>query len=181
MNRMYVLLAALAAIIVILAVALAYMIGRRSSEAAILPANSASVVSAPTVITASEGPAAAAPPAASDPNSDAELANWIIGAWASSTCDTDNGEEFARRGRYYGYESEGRWHIENGNLIVTVTHAQQDPNAGLGEGQITPVANPRPVARPITRNGPNSMGLIVDGRRSSMIRCRTASRSPRDG
>jgi hypothetical protein len=64
--------------------------------------------------------------------SDGLISAALAGAWASSDerpsdnpaerlCETDNFIHFERDGSYADYGERGRWHIENGVLILSAT------------------------------------------------------------
>ena len=176
MNRLHMLLGVMVAIIVALALAVAYLIGRQSSGPA-TPMNSATNAPALQGAVATNQTAAPSRPAQIDPTSDAELSRWIVGSWSSaeSNCETDVIEGYAAGGTFYGYEAEGRWRIRGGQLSVTITRAQQDPNLGLAEGELTPVRRPRPELSTVSREGPNRMTLTRGNHRQRMVRCPGAS------
>jgi hypothetical protein len=171
----------LACLVVVLAIALAFVLGRssveRDQQAAAEPAKSDEPRSPAAPVAEPLTNKAASPPPArpGEPDADAGFRRLIVGYWANGNCDTDNGERFVAGGRYEAYEAHGRWRIEGGRLLVTVTHAQQDPNAGLGEGEITRIARPRTVQSEIISIAPERMVLITGGDRYSLIRCRNPS------
>lgn len=114
----------------------------------------------------------AAAPAPVD--SDGELSRWIVGGWASvsSGCETDGGDFLSADGRYGDYGREGRWRIENGNLVVTITHVADEYD---DLGPMRRLDQPRTDATPITREGPDRMTRVVDGGPVRMMRCPSAN------
>lgn len=169
MDRTRALLIGMAAAIVILAVALAFLLGRQSAAPEAGPTNrAASATAQPT----SNNVIASAQPA--DP--DDALSRWIAGGWAeaSTNCQTDTGDYYDPSGRYGASGREGIWRIENGQLVVTVTHeAVGDPMAHEYIG----LPNPETTRQRITRESQDRMVQVVDGRPVRMMRCPLAHHS----
>lgn len=175
MDRTRALIAALAGVIVILVVALAFVLGRQSAAP---PAKTASANQLAAALTGPETPANRAAPVGpvtpGDP--DDALSRWLAGGWAeeSTNCQTDTGDFYDPSGRYGASGREGLWRIENGELVVTVTHESVgDPLAEEYVG----LPNPEPVRSRITRESQDRMIQIVDGRPVRMMRCPAAHHS----
>jgi hypothetical protein len=114
------------------------------------------------------------PPAGGD--SDDALSRWIAGGWAEveTNCETDTGVWYDPSGRYAVTGAEGIWRIENGVLVVTVTHeAVGDSEAEEFVG----LPNPRTERMRVTREGQDRMTLMIDGRPVRMMRCPLAHHS----
>ena len=159
-------------VIVILAVVLAFVLGRQSASPAIeaAPANTIS----PGAPAAPANRTAAAPAPAGD--TDDALSRWLAGGWAeaSTNCLTDTGDFYDPSGRYGTSGREGIWRIENGMLVVTITHeAVGDPLANEYIG----LPNPEIIRSGITRQGQEYMVQSIDGRSVRMRRCPQAHHS----
>ena len=171
-NRTQILLGGMAAVIVILALILAFVLGRQSAGpvAGSLPANNLAAA-APSAPSRGTIPA---PVARGDP--DDALSRWIAGGWAeeSTNCQTDTGDYYDPSGRYGASGREGLWRIENGELVVTVSHeAVGDPLAG----EMIGLPNPETSRYRITRESQDRMIQVVDGRPVRMMRCPLAHHS----
>lgn len=143
------LIAGMAGVIVLLVVAVAFLLGRQSATPAAAPANK--VAAAPPAPGATANQAATAAPARAGDADDA-LARWLAGGWAeaSTNCLTDTGDFYDPSGRYATSGREGLWRIENGVLVVTVSHeAVGDPMASEFIG----LPNPEITRSRITREG----------------------------
>lgn len=169
MDRTRALLVGMAAAIVILAVALAFLLGRQSAAPEAGPANRAAT--APAQPPASNAIALVQP---ADP--DDALSRWLAGGWAeaSTNCQTDTGDYYDPSGRYGASGREGIWRVENGVLVVTVTHeAVGDPMAHEFIG----LPNPETTRSRITRENQDRMVQVVGGRPVRMMRCPLAHHS----
>lgn len=165
-RKLLALLGVMAGLIVILAVVLAYVLGRQSSPS---PTNN---------LVASAPPKAKAPPAAPAPAGDPDdaLSRWIAGGWAeeATNCQSDTGDYYDPSGRYGRSGAEGLWRIENGQLVVTITHeAVGDPMAHEFIG----LPNPETTRIRITRESQDRMVQVVEGRAVRMMRCPLAHHS----
>lgn len=172
-RKLLVMLGLLAGLSVILAVVLAFVLGRQSASPGDPPApvNKAATTPPPA---REAGNQATAVPAPGD--RDDALARWLAGGWAeaSTNCLTDTGDFYDPSGRYGRAGAEGLWRIENGLLIVTVTHeAVGDPMAHEYIG----LPNPEVTSSRITRESQDYMTQIVDGRPVRMRRCPMAHHS----
>ena len=166
------LIAGMAGVIVILVVVVAFMLGRNSATPAAAPNNK--VAAAPATPVAPTNQSTAAPTPAGD--ADDALARWLAGGWAeaSTNCLTDTGDFYDPSGRYGRSGAEGLWRIENGTLIVTITHeAVGDPMASEYIG----LPNPEISRFRITREGQEYMIQESDGSRVRMRRCPMAHHS----
>ena len=168
--------AAIAGVIVILVVVLAFVLGRQSAA----PGPATPPGSVNKMAEALVGPAPAtnqvAPARAATGDPDDALSRWLAGGWAevSTNCETDTGVWYDPSGRYGAAEAEGIWRIENGELIVTVTHeAVGDPEAAEYLG----LPNPRAEHMRLTRESQDRMTLVIDGRPVRMMRCPLAHHS----
>lgn len=175
MNRSVV---AVAAVTFILIVVLAFLLGRQSAAPAPVPAPKSGSVNKLLEPLVGPAPSAnqAAPVPASDGDPDDALSRWLAGGWAeeSTNCETDTGVWYDPSGRYGAAEAEGIWRIENGELIVTVTHeAFGDPEAAEYVG----LPNPRAEHMRLTRESQDRMILVIDGRPVRMMRCPLAHHS----
>ncbi|HYD12243.1 MAG TPA: hypothetical protein VEC11_05300 [Allosphingosinicella sp.] len=171
-NRTRVIIAAMAGVIVILVVVIAFMLGRNSATPAAAPANR--VAAAPAAPARPVNQTAAAPAPAGD--TDDALARWLAGGWAeaSTNCLTDTGDFYDPSGRYGSFGREGIWRIEDGVLVVTVTHeAVGDPMASEYIG----LPNPEITRSRITREGEEYMIQEIGGRSVRMRRCPQAHHS----
>jgi hypothetical protein len=160
------LLVGMASAIAILAVALAFLLGRQSAVPA--AAEQANAASAARTAPANQMTTAAA---ASDP--DDAASRWLAGGWAeeSTNCQTDGGDYYDPSGRYGRSGAEGLWRIEGGQLVVTITHeAVGDP---LAEEYIG-LPDPETRRSRIARQGPDRMVQTIDGRPVRMMRCPSA-------
>ena len=164
MDRTRLRLVGMTAAIATIAVALAFMPGRQSAPE---PAPVNKAATAPPSTTSGPTPAAASDPAAT---------HWLAGGWAeeSTSCQTDTGDYYDPGGRYGRAGAEGHWRVEGGQLVVTITHeAVGDP---LAEEYIG-LPEPETKRSRITRQGPNRMVQVIDGRPVRMMRCPSARRS----
>ena len=175
MDRTRALLSAMAGVIVLLAVALAFILGRQSAGP---PATTASANNLAAALVGPAAPAnqvaSAAPAATGDP--DDALSRWLAGGWAeeATNCQTDTGDFYDPSGRYGASGREGLWRIDNGTLVVTVTHeAVGDPLAEEYVG----LPNPEAVRTRITRESQDRMIQSVAGRPVRMMRCPSAHHS----
>ncbi len=169
MNRTLVAIGVTIATIVI-AVSLAFTIGRQPASPVGEPAPVNRLAPAPA--TAPGNAAALAP--TGDP--DDALSRWIAGGWAeaSTNCQTDTGDFYDPSGRYGRSGAEGLWRIENGALVVTITHeAVGDPMAYEYIG----LPDPETTRSRITRESQDRIVQIVDGRPVRMMRCPLARHS----
>jgi len=165
-NRTTLLIAAMAGLILLLALALAFTLGRRSTTPAEAPASGAPA--APAAPAAPVDQIAAAPAPTGDP--DDALSRWLAGGWAevSTNCLTDTGDYYDPSGRYGASGREGLWRIENGMLVVTITHeAVGDPMAHEFIG----LPSPEVTRTRITRQGQDYMLQVIGGRPVRMRRC----------
>ena len=170
MGRTRALLIGMAAVIAVLAVALAFLLGRQSAAPESVPATANRVAVA-------QAPANSAAPAPA-PNGDPDdaLSRWLAGGWAeaSTNCLTDTGDFYDPSGRYGRSGAEGLWRVENGQLVVTITHeAVGDPMASEYIG----LPNPEITRSRITREGQEYMTQVIDGRAVRMRRCPMAHHS----
>ena len=175
MDRTRALLIAMAGVIVILAVALAFILGRQSASP---PAKTVSANRVAAALTGPATPAKQATSAASATSGDPDdaLSRWLAGGWAeeATNCQTDTGDFYDPSGRYGASGREGLWRIDNGTLVVTVTHeAVGDPLAEEYVG----LPNPEATRSRITRESQDRMIQIVDGRPVRMMRCPSAHHS----
>ena len=170
-NRTTILIGALAGVIVILAVALAFILGRQSAgPAPTAPSNNAAAAAAPPSVKGN----VAAPATTADP--DDALSRWLAGGWAeeSTNCQTDTGDWYDPSGRYGATGREGLWRIESGTLVVTITHeAVGDPMAQEYIG----LPNPETTRYRLTRESQDRMLQVIDGRPIRMMRCPLAHHS----
>jgi hypothetical protein len=172
MDRQRALIIGMTAAIAALAVALAFMLGRQSVAPTTQPAPTNKVAAA----SAHPAPGNMVVEILNPQHPDSQMAMWLAGGWAeeSTNCQTDTGDYYDGNGRYGTSGREGRWRIENGQLIVTVTHeAVGDPMAHEFIG----LPNPEIIRSPITREGQDRMVQIVDGRPVRMMRCPAAHHS----
>ena len=176
MNGLNRTVAALVGVIVILIVVLAFVLGRQSAAPAPLAKPDAvnKLVENPVGPSPATNQAAAATTASGD--ADDALSRWLAGGWAevSTNCETDTGVWYDPSGRYGAAEAEGIWRIENGELVVTVTHeAVGDPEAA----EYTGLPNPRAEHMRLTRESRDRMILMIEGRPVRMMRCPLAHHS----
>lgn len=172
MDRQRALIVGMAAAIAVLAVALAFMLGRQSAAPASQPAPINKVAAAPS----RPAPGNMVVEILDPQHPDSQMAIWLAGGWAeeSTNCQTDTGDYYDGNGRYGTSGREGRWRIENGELVVTITHeAVGDP---LAEEYIG-LPNPRPERMRLTRESQDRMTLVIDGRPVRMMRCPAAHHS----
>lgn len=172
-KRTRVLIGAMAGVIVLLVVALAFPLGRPTATPAAPPAHNTMTAQPPPAAPVNQT-AAAAPAPASD--RDDALSRWLAGGWAeeSTNCQTDGGVWYDPSGRFGASGQEGLWRVENGTLVVTVTHeAVGDP---LAEDYIG-LPNPETRRFGFTRESQDRMILVVEGRPVRMVRCPLAHRS----
>ena len=171
-NRTTLLITAMAGLIVLLVIALVSVV-TQSAKHEPSPRNDPAV--APATPPASENQIAAAPAAPAGDADDA-LSRWIAGGWAEAetNCETDTGAWYDPNGRYGASGAEGLWRIENGALVVTITHeAVGDPLAEEYVG----LPNPETTRHPVTRESQDRMIQVVDGRPVRMMRCPSAHHS----
>jgi hypothetical protein len=169
-DRTTILIVAMGGVIVILAIVLAFVLGRQSAEpdATSAPANNVAVAAPPAKgnLTAPARPA--------DP--DDALSRWLAGGWAeeSTNCQTDTGDYYDPSGRFGRSGAEGLWRIENGQLVVTITHESVgDPMAQEYIG----LPNPETTRSRLTRESQDRMVQVIDGRPVRMMRCPLAHHS----
>jgi hypothetical protein len=172
-RKLVILLGVTAGLVMILAVVLAFVLGRQSASPDDPPApvNKAATVPPPLPEDGNQASAAPAPGGGDD-----SLARWLAGGWAeaSTNCRTDTGDYYDPSGRYGRSGAEGLWRIENGALIVTVTHeAVGDPMAHEFIG----LPDPETTRSRITREGQDRMTRIIGGRSVRMMRCPLARHS----
>lgn len=171
MNRTTILIAAMAALIIILAIALGSMVAG-SARYEPSPGNDPAVAPAAPAPPASQAAAASVP--AGDP--DDALSRWLAGGWAeaSTNCQTDTGDYYDPSGRFGASGREGLWRIEDGRLVVTITHeAVGDPLAQ----EMIGLPNPETSRYRITRESQDRMVQVIDGRPVRMMRCPSAHHS----
>lgn len=159
--------------VAVLAVVLSFVLGRQSAGSGPTPAPANNATAAMPVPRQGNGEVAA-PAAVADP--DDALSRWLAGGWAeeSTRCQTDTGDYYDPSGRYGASGREGIWRIENGQLVVTVTHeAVGDP---LAEEYIG-LPNPGTSRSRITREGQDRMVQVIEGRPVRMMRCPLAHHS----
>jgi hypothetical protein len=173
MNRSRVLIAALASLTVILVVVLAFVLGRQSATPAAKPGAVNKIVDA---LVGPAGPANQTVTAPAALDADDALSRWLAGGWAEveTNCETDTGVWYDPSGRYGASGAEGLWRIENGELIVTITHeAVGDPEAEEYVG----LPNPRTERSRLTRESQDRLTMVIDGRPVRMMRCPLAHHS----
>jgi hypothetical protein len=147
----------LSALILVLAVALAFVIGGESAEPIVAADSNTVAPPQPAPVTRMEvaGNVAAPTPApAPKAESDEELREWIVGGWnfASSGCENDGGEFFAPDGRYGNCSEEGRWRLVGGRLTYTITHEFDED-----EGVTRRLPAPRVSTAAIVKEAANRM------------------------
>lgn len=129
----------------------------------------------PTVPANDTAPAAPAPPSPEPTPSPspttvaaggAELKRWLTGSWSyDASCGSDYGVHFNADGTIHNYGDIGRWKVEGGDVIQTISETQE-----LGM-EPTPV-NPPQVARFQVEQVDADNGVILhDGRRIPIKRC----------
>ncbi|HTU09992.1 MAG TPA: hypothetical protein VMG08_03750 [Allosphingosinicella sp.] len=168
MNRTHVVIAAMGAAIAILAIVLAFVLGRQSAAPSAPPAPVNQAATAPPAPAAPANRNATAPAPPGD--ADDALSRWLAGGWAeeSTQCLTDTGDYYDPSGRFGRSGAEGIWRFENGQLVVTITHeAVGDPLAHEFIG----LPNPEVTRSRVTRDGPDRMTQVIDGRPVRMRRC----------
>lgn len=174
MDRTRALIVGMAALIVILAIALAFVIGRQSAAPEAEPATANQAAAGNGSIQAATRPVTVTQPPAGD--RDDALSRWLAGGWAEeeTNCQTDTGDYYDPSGRYGASGREGLWRIENGELVVTITHeAVGDPMAHEYVG----LPNPETERYRVTREGQDRMIQVIEGRPVRMMRCPSAHHS----
>ena len=169
-NRMSLLAGLLAVTIMILTAALAVRPGRQPVKTGPIP-----VASPGTRIrhedTAAR-PISPAPNRAAAAPSDAQLREWIAGGWAhvDTRCGTDTGGYYNADGRYGEFDREGYWRIENGTILVEITHDMQDQEE---EPYMLPVrrSTPELTRTSVINASPNRMTLRINGENQRFMRC----------
>lgn len=121
--------------------------------------------------------AARAEAAALPPATDAELRRWIVGGWAQAgaDCAGEGKDVYEAGGRYAAFAREGRWRIEAGKLIVTITREMRTDM--LDPQPMRAVADPSPTILSLTRETEDRMHLDANGERMRMVRCPTLGRA----
>ena len=176
MNRTRLLIGAMAGVIVILVVVLAFVLGRQSAAPAEKTGSFNKMVGELVGPPAPGNQTAPVPPPTTAGDPDDALSRWLAGGWAEveTNCETDTGVWYDPSGRYGASGAEGIWRIENGELVVTVTHESVgDPMAEEYVG----LPNPRAERSRLTRESQDRMTMVTGGRPVRMMRCPLAHHS----
>jgi hypothetical protein len=101
-------------------------------------------------------------------STDAALTRWITGGWGGpdGRCQPYLDILYDSSGRYAEPQSEGRWRVRNGQLLLTVTRVRAP-----GSGRMRTLPRPRIERFRLLREGTDRMTQFNGGQAIRYIRC----------